>query len=165
MYSVYHRSYHLQRVSEEMMLSHSSPHPVGWSILSLQSLKPLGTPGEPCGPSTGLTSTAGTQERTLSLAAGPWLPCSPFLAVLCLQLWSALQIPTCWAGISHSDSLSSRDASAVCPGWRAGCLPSSATPSHTIYCGSIRSRPGIAQSLHPAWHPGCGNTQDRVKQI
>lgn len=122
LYSVCHQSYHLQRVSEEMMLSHSPPQPVGWSMLSLQSPKPLGTPGELCGPSTGLTSTAGTQGRTLSLAAGPWLPCSPSLTVLCLQLRSALQIPACWAGTSHSDSLSSRGAPAVCPGWRAGCL-------------------------------------------
>lgn len=148
-YSVCHQSYHLQHLSEEMMLSHSPPQPVGWSMLSLQSPKPLGTPGEPCGPRTGLTSTAGTQERTLSLAAGLWPPCSPSLTVFGLQLRSALQaglvfhtqIPSA-AEIHQQRALDGEmDVSPVL------------LPHPTAFTVAV-SQAGQAQSLCPVWHPG-----------
>lgn len=71
--------------------------------------------------------------------------CWPVTALLPLPhcVWLAAQVsPSGWAGISHSDSLSSRNTPAACPGWRDGRLSSSAAPSHSIYCGSVTSRPG-----------------------
>lgn len=65
--SACHQSYHLQHLSEEMMLRHSPPQPVGWSMLSLQSQSPQA----PLGTQDWTDKHSRDTEGMLSLAAPP----------------------------------------------------------------------------------------------
>lgn len=100
-------------------------------------------PAEPIAPGLDWQVQRGHRENFESCCL-PMAACSPSLTVLCLQLRSDLQVPICRAGISHPDSLSSRGAPAVCPGWRAGfCYP---TPHHLLWQYQQQARHGTLVS-------------------
>lgn len=71
------------------MLRHSPPQPVEGEHAQPAEPIALRHPWGPVWTRDWTDKYSRDTRRTLSLAAGPWLPCSPSLTVLCLQLSSA----------------------------------------------------------------------------
>lgn len=100
-------------------------------------------------------------ERNVRLATGPWLPCFPFLTVL-VHPSSAPRIPQVPRARSATSTVAFHTqiprAGEV---HLAGELYVSlllVAPCHTIYCGGVRSRLGMAQGPCPARQTGeCTN--------